>query len=133
MRVCEREVCVMQTENQQTESTATDKSPKTDIETSVHELKRAGALFRQNENDNAETAAANNLATLLQRVSVVATQEIENLVGKLRLLRNKLETDRQRIQGDVAKYAELSQAVKRVTANISDSVVSLPGAPGIIP
>jgi DNA-nicking Smr family endonuclease len=123
----------LQTENQQTESKATDKSLATDIETNVRELKRAGALFRQNENDNAEMAAANDLATLLDRVSAVTTQEIETLVGELRLLRDKLETDRQRIQGDVAKYAELSQAVKRVTANISDSVVSLPSAPGIIP
>jgi hypothetical protein len=112
----------LQTENQQTESKATDKL-----------LKRAGALFRQNENDNAEMAAANDLATLLDRVSAVTTQEIETLAGELRLLRDKLDTDRQRIQGDVAKYAELSQAVKRVTANISDSVVSLPSAPGIIP
>jgi hypothetical protein len=123
----------MQTEKQRTESKATDKSLATDIEANVHELKRAGALLRQNENDNAEMAAANNLATLLNRVSVVTTQEIENLVGELRLLRDKLETDRQRIQGDVAKYAELSQAVKQLTANISDSVVSLPSAPGIIP
>ena len=123
----------MQSENQQTESKATNKSLETDIETNVHELKRAGALFRQNENDNAEMVAANDLATLLDRVSVATTQEIENLVGELRLLRGKIETDRQRIQGDVAKYAELSQAVKQLTANISDSVVSLPSAPGIIP
>jgi hypothetical protein len=123
----------MESENQQTESKASNKSLETDIDTNVHELKRAGALFSQNENDNAEMTAANNLATLLDRVSVVTTQEIENLVGELRLLRDKLETDRQRIQGDVAKYAELSQAVKQLTANISDSVISLPGAPGIIP
>jgi hypothetical protein len=123
----------MQTDNQRTESRASDKPLETDIETNVHELKRAGALFRQNENDNAEMVAANDLATLLDRVSVVTTQEIENLVGELRLLRDKMEADRQRIQGDVAKYAELSQAVKQLTANISDSVVSLPSAPGIVP
>jgi chemotaxis protein histidine kinase CheA len=77
--------------------------------------------------------AANDLATLLDRVSVVTTQEIENLVGELRILREKLETDRQRIQDAVAKYAELSNAVRRLTENISESVVSLPGAPGLIP
>jgi hypothetical protein len=123
----------MQTPNQQTESKVTDKSLETDIETNVHELKRAGALFRQNENDNAQMAAASSLGTLLDRVSVVTTQGIENLVSELRLLRDKLETDRQRIQGDVANYAELSNAVRRVTESISESVVSLPSAPGIIP
>jgi hypothetical protein len=123
----------MQTENYRTEPKATDKSVETDIETNVHALKRAGALFRQDENDNTEMTAANNLAALLDRVSVVTTQEIEDLVSELRILRDKLETDRQRIQGDVSKYAELSQAVRQLTANISDSVVSLPSAPGITP
>lgn len=123
----------MQTENYRTEPKVTDKSVETDIETNIHALKRAGALFRQDENDNAEMTAANNLAALLDRVSVVTTQEIEDLVSELRILRDKLETDRQRIQGDVSKYAELSQAVKQLTANISDSVVSLPSAPGITP
>jgi hypothetical protein len=118
---------------QQTESEATDKSLETSIETNVHELKSAGAIFRQTENGSAEMAAANNLATLLNRVSDVTTHEIENLVSELRGLREKLNTDCDRIQGDVAKYAELSHAVKQLSANISDSVVSLPNAPGIIP
>jgi hypothetical protein len=123
----------MPTANQQTESKATDKSLATDNETNVHELKRAGTIFRQTDSDSAEMAAANNLATLLDRVSDVTTREIEILMGELRVLRDKLEADRQRIQGDLAKYAELSDAVKQVTAGISDSMVSLPNAPGLIP
>jgi hypothetical protein len=104
----------MQTPNQQNGSQTTDKSVETDIETNLHKLKRAGDLFRQTKNDSAEMTAANDLGTLLDRVSVVTTQEIENLVGELRLLCEKLETDRQRIQGDVAKYTELSNAVRRL-------------------
>jgi hypothetical protein len=116
----------------QTESVAIDKSPETDIERNVHELKHAGATFRQTENSNVEMAV-NNLATLLDWVSDVSTREIDNLIGELRVLREKLEADRDRIQGDVAEYAALSQAVMRLTANISDSVDSLPSAPSIVP
>ena len=116
----------------QTEPEAIGKPLETDIDTNVHELKRAGATFRQTENSNVEMAA-NNLATLLDRVSGVSTREIDNLIGELRVLREKLETDRDRIQDDVAEYAELSQAVMRLTANISDNVDSLPSAPGIVP
>jgi hypothetical protein len=123
----------MQTAKQQTESEATNKSLETDIEINVRELKPADAAFRQTENDSAEMAAANNLATLLDRVSDVTTREIENLLGELRGLREKLKTDRDRIKGDLAKYAELSQAVTQLSANISDSVLSLPSAPGIVP
>jgi hypothetical protein len=123
----------MQTAKQQIESQATDKSLETGIETNVQDLKRASAIFHQTENDSAEMAAANNLATLLNKVSDVTTREIENLVSELLGLREKLKTDYDRIQGDVAKYAELSQAVNQLTTNISDSVVSLPTAPGIVP
>lgn len=123
----------MQTAKQQTETEATNKSLETDVETNVHELKRADATFRQTENDSAEMAAANNLSSLLDRVSNVTTREIESLVGELRGLREQLKTDRDRIQGDVAKYAELSEAVKQLTTNISDSVISLPSAPGVVP
>lgn len=123
----------MQTAKQQIESQATDKSLKTGIEANVQDLKRASDIFRQAENDSAEMAAANNLATLLNKVSDVTTHEIENLVSELLGLREKLKTDCDRIQGDVAKYAELSQAVNQLTTNIPDSVVSLPTAPGIVP
>jgi ABC-type transporter Mla subunit MlaD len=121
----------MQTAKQQIESQATDKSLETGIETNVQDLKRASDIFRQAENDSAEMA--NNLATLLNKVSDVTTHEIENLVSELLGLREKLKTDCDRIQGDVAKYAELSQAVNQLTTNIPDSVVSLPTAPGIVP
>jgi hypothetical protein len=100
----------MQTANQQNGSQATDKSLETKIEANLYKLKRAGALFRQTENDSAEMAAATDLAALLDRVAVVTTQEIENLVGELRLLRDKLETERQRIQGDVCGTEQCSQA-----------------------
>ena len=64
----------------QTESEAINKSLETDIGRNVHELKHAGATFHQTENGNAELAA-NNLTTLLRRVSEVSTREIENLIG----------------------------------------------------
>ena len=115
----------------QTEFEAIDKSLETDIETNVHELKRA-YVASQIENDNGEMPV-NNLATLLHRVSDDATREIDDLIGELRVLRDKLENDRDRIQGDLAGYAKLSRAVMRLTANISDGVQSLPSAPGIVP
>ena len=107
-----------------------NKSPETDIERNVHELKRAGATFHQTENGHAKMAA-NDLVTLLGRVSEVSTREIENLIGELRGLREKLKTDCDRIKGDVAEYAELSQGVMQLTANISHSANIPPSAPDI--
>jgi len=113
----------------QTESGPINKTLETDVERNVHELKRAGATFRQTGNGNAELAA-NNLATLLRRVSEVSTREIENLIGELSGLQKKLETDCGRIQDDVAEYVELNQGVMQLTANISNGVDSLPSTAG---
>jgi hypothetical protein len=75
--------------------------------------------------------AAADLATLLGRVSEASTREIENLIGELRGLREKLKTDCDRIRGDVTEYVELSQGVMQLTAIISDGVKELPSAPHI--
>jgi DNA repair ATPase RecN len=106
-----------------------DKSLETDMERNVHELKRASAAtFNEIDNGNAKMAA-NDLAALLGRVSEVSTREIENLIDELRGLREKLRADCDRISDDVTEYAELSQGVTRLTANISDSANILTSAP----
>jgi len=61
-----------------------------------------------------------------------STGEIENLVDEFHGLREKLQTDLSRIQRDLAKYRELSQAVIQLAASISDSMKELPGGPRIV-
>jgi hypothetical protein len=63
---------------------------------------------------------------LLRRVSKASVGEIDNLISELQTLRRKLQTDGDRIERDIAKYAELSQQVTQLTAIISDSVKKLP-------
>jgi hypothetical protein len=52
-------------------------------------------------------------------------------VGELHGLRNKLQNDGNRIQGDIVKYTELSQGIVQLATNVSDSVKKLPGASDI--
>jgi hypothetical protein len=113
----------------QSEPGPTNKSLEMDIERNVHELSLAGAI-RQTDNVSDEMAAAN--LALLGRVSEVSTREIENLIGELRGLREKLKTDCDRINGDVAEYVALSQGVMQLTAIISDSVKESPGGTPIV-
>ena len=47
--------------------------------------------------------------------------------------RKKLESDADRIQNDIARYAELSQGTMQLAAIISDTVKQIPGAPSINP
>jgi len=105
-----------------------DQSLEMDIEKNVHELRSAGVTFLQT-NDGNDEMSANNLGTFLRRVSEVSTREIENLIGELRILREKLETDYDRLQSDFVDYAELSQGVMQLTAIIFDGVNGLPSGP----
>jgi hypothetical protein len=63
-------------------------------------------------------------------VSEASTREIESLIDELHGLRKTLENNGERIQSDIAKYAELAQGVMQLTAIISENVKKLP--PGAI-
>jgi hypothetical protein len=90
----------------------------------------APAAFRQTKSGDGELSGE-NLGDLLRRVSKTSISEIDNLIGEIQTLRRKLQTDGDRIQRDIAKYAELSQQVMQLTTIISDSVKKLPSAPSI--
>jgi flagellar biosynthesis chaperone FliJ len=64
----------------------------------------------------------------LHRLSEVSTHEIEKLIDELQALRKQLQNAGNRIQRDIAEYAELSQQIMQLTAIISDSVKKLPRA-----
>ncbi len=89
-----------------------------------------GAVFRQPESSDGETSTE-NVGGLLRQVSKTSMGEIDNLISDLQTLRTKLQTDGDRIQRDIAEYAELSQQVMQLTTIISDSVRKLPRGPGI--
>jgi hypothetical protein len=90
----------------------------------------APAAFRQTKSGDGELSGE-NLGDLLRRVSKTSIGEIDNFISELQTLRRKLQTDGDRIQRDIAEYAELSQQVMQLTKIISDSVKKLPSAPSI--
>ncbi len=121
-----------------------DRSIEMEVEGNIRELvRRDGAGFRQGANQatNQTTAqgsaesevSANNLNTLLRRVAGNSAREIDDLIGELQSLRDKLEADGHRVQRDIMDYADLSQAVMQLTKIISESVKKLPGSPSISP
>jgi len=102
----------------QIEPDTINNSLETDIEKKVYEVNRAS-----------DEMSANTIATLLRRVCKASTCEIDNLIGEFRGLREKLETDRNHLESDIAEHAKLSQAVMQLAG--SDSVKDLPRAPRI--
>src|SRR3974377_1625530 len=86
---------------------------------------RTGAAFRRTESGDGEPSAE-NLGNLLRQVSRVSMGEIDSLVRELQTLRRKVQTEGERIERDIAKYAELNQQVMQLTTIISDTVKKLP-------
>jgi hypothetical protein len=111
-------------------ASAEDKSLEFEIGRNISKRARTGAAFRQTESGDGEPAAE-NLGHLLHQLSKSSMGEIDNLIGELQTLRRKLQTDGERIERDIAKYAELNQQVMQLTTIISDSVKKLPRASGI--
>ena len=102
-----------------------DESLEAGIGKAIHALERPGAAFHHFENADDEMSG-NNLGTLLDRMTERSTREIDNLIDELQGLRNKLTTDRDRIQSEIARHSELSEGAMQLTSIISDNVKKLP-------
>jgi len=107
--------------------------PASEIEGNIRELvRRDTSAFRQVESES--EMAANNLSTLLRRVSGNSAREIDNLIGELQVLRDKLQADSDRVEREIVEYAQLSQSVIQLTKVIADGVTQVkrvPDAPSI--
>jgi hypothetical protein len=67
-------------------------------------------------------SAVNNVNSLIQRVAGTSLSEIENLITELESLRDVLHAEGQRVQREIAGYAQLSQAAMKSTRLIADNV-----------
>src|SRR5262249_15691989 len=105
-------------------ATEIDASLEAEIAKNIHGLKCAGAALPHPP--NAHEMSVDNLGILLRKVTKLSTREVDNLIDELHGLRKKLETDRDRIQSEIARHSELSQAAMQLTSIISDNVKKLP-------
>jgi hypothetical protein len=67
-------------------------------------------------------AFASNINSLVQRVAGTSLREIDNLVRELEGVREFLQGEGERVQREVANYAQLSQAAMNSTRIISESM-----------
>ena len=61
-------------------------------------------------------------STLINRVTLESTFEIDRLIDDLSKLRRKLEDEGSRVQRDLADHASFSQSVVQLTKIVSDSM-----------
>jgi hypothetical protein len=66
-----------------------------------------------------EAAVASDLDLLLARVSANSVQEIDWIINDLKILREQLQREGERIANEIAAYASLSQTAIQTTETIS--------------
>jgi uncharacterized phage infection (PIP) family protein YhgE len=93
-----------------------------EVEGEIREFVRrdVAGLGRQQRNDG--EMVADNISSLLQRVSANSVQEIERLIGELKMLRDQLQHESERVQREIVEYASLSQAATQSTKIITESL-----------
>jgi hypothetical protein len=99
-----------------------DQAVEAAVEGEIREfVRRDGANLRRAPETDSELVA-NNIATLLQRVSGTSVQEIDRLIAELQTLRALLQEEGARVQRELAEYAHLSQSAMQSTKIIAESL-----------
>ena len=82
-------------------------------------LRRPG-ITAINEAD--QDTSVTNVNSLIQRVAGASLGEIENLITELERLRDMLHSEGQRVQREIAGYAQLSHAAMKSTRIIAENM-----------
>ena len=103
----------------------------TDVEAGIRDFVRNDIAYLRrptpsmvppNEPPDIAEATVNNVNMLIQRVAGQSLDEIENLIGELESLRDLMHNEGQRVQRELAGYAQLSQAAMKSSRIIADNL-----------
>jgi len=96
------------------------------VRNDVAYLRRPGVSFAASGDapplDSSAEATVSSVNSLIQRVAGTSLTEIENLISELEALRDLLHSEGQRVQREIAGYAQLSQAAMKSTRMIAENV-----------
>jgi ABC-type transporter Mla subunit MlaD len=102
-----------------------------EVEGEIREFVRRDFASVRQQPENDGEVVANNISSLLQRVSGSSVQEIERLIGELQTLRDRLQSEGARVQREIIQYANLSQAAMQSTKTIAESLTNWKAVPGV--
>jgi hypothetical protein len=99
-----------------------DHSMAAELEGEVREFIRRDVSFWRRPRPDAHGEAVDNLNVVLQRVASVSIEEIERVITELENVRDVLREEGDRVQREIANYANLSQAAMSSMKIIADSL-----------
>lgn len=113
-------------EEQQPESD-TNLAAVSEVEAGIREFVRNDIAYLRRPgitaiNEADQDTSVTNVNSLIQRVAGASLGEIENLITELERLRDMLHSEGQRVQREIAGYAQLSHAAMKSTRIISENM-----------
>jgi len=99
-----------------------DTETPSEFEGEIREFIRRDVSHLRRPQNEASEAAVNNINSLLDRVSGSSVTEIDSLIADLRNVRDFLKTEGERVQREIASYAQLSQVAMTSVKIIAESM-----------
>ncbi len=109
-----------------------DQAAATAFEGEIREFVRRDVAFVRSKRGTAEPAGepvAENLNSLIRRVSGASMEEIDRVILEMQGVRDMLRGEGERISREIAGYASLSHAAMTAMSVIGDSLKQWKGAP----
>jgi hypothetical protein len=100
--------------------------------TEIHDL--SGAMLRSPRRERSEgnapaEPAAENLNSLIRRVAYASVDEIDGVILELKRVRDALDSERERLIRDIARYASLNHSLMTAMKIISERLKQWEGTP----
>ena len=100
-----------------------------EFEGEIREFVRRDVSFRRRTRGESGSEAVEHVNSLVQRVAGASIDEIERVIGELQAMRDMLRNEGERVQREIAGYANLSHAANSSMKVIADSLAQWkPGA-----
>ena len=95
-----------------------DVSKKVDLEGELQDAVRRDAAFRRASSEK----GAEGISKVIQRVAGASLEEIDSAIGRLEQMRETLSREGERVEGEIAGYADLSRAAMSSVKVINESL-----------
>jgi hypothetical protein len=100
-----------------------------ELEEQIREAVRGGVLpARKLQVEGGSEVGTGGANELLRQLTGTALEEIDRLIDELQGLRVHLQSEGQRVQREIVKYAQLSQAAMKSTKVIAEGITHLQGS-----
>jgi hypothetical protein len=112
------------------EQIAAENQASTEFEGEIREFVRKDVAPWRKRAEPAPEAQSENVSMLVQRVAGASISEIDNVIEELRGMREFLRNEGERVQREIAGYANVSQTAAQSMKIISESMAQWRSASG---